>query len=114
MTLSSKQLIEKLQTNPTSISFQETIETIDSEYEFSPVAFTNGSQENAANENNGSCKILSFAKLHNLSKEQTLELFGDFYRKDVVLNPTKEDHQNIRQFMIHGWDGVIFTKAALK
>ena len=86
---------------------------IDNEYEFTPTAFKNGEQVNQANENNGSCKIFSFAKLNNIGQAQTLQLFGDFYRKDVLEHPEATDHQNIRQFILHGWDGVTFENDAL-
>lgn len=111
--LTSQTLIEQLNTQPETVSFQDVIAVIDNEYTFAPTAFTNGEQRNGANENNGSCKILSFAKLNNLSSAATLHLFGDFYRKDVLQNPTATDHQNIRQFMINGWDGVAFEDQAL-
>ena len=36
-----------------------------------------------------------------------LQLWGQYYR-DVLAKPDGEDHQNIRQFMKNGWDGVPF------
>lgn len=77
-------------------------------YNFSPTAFRNGETYNEENQNNGSCKIFSFAKKMNLNKEQTLHLFGDFYRKDVLENPENTDHQNIRNFIKFGWEGISF------
>ena len=56
----------------------------------------------------------SFAKQINLSKEQTLTLFGEFYREDVLNNPNGTDHQNIRNFIESGWDGISFDGEALK
>lgn len=56
----------------------------------------------------------SFAKLNQLSKDETLALFGDFYRTDVLQNPEGTDHQNIRNFMVSGWDGISFEGEALK
>lgn len=113
MILSSKQLINTLKTTPTFLSFDDTIATIDAEYDFSPTFFINGQQINQANENNGSCKIFSFAKLHSLNKDETLHLFGDFYRNDVLKHPNNKDHQNIRQFIEHGWQGISFEQTAL-
>lgn len=69
---------------------------------------------NEANQNNGSCKIFSFAKMNNLSEKDTLALFGDFYRNDVLQNPEGEDHQNIRNFIKYGWNGIQFTEDALE
>lgn len=111
--LTTQTLLEQLANAPESVAFQDTIAVIDSEYEFTPTAFQNGSQVNQANENNGSCKIFSFAKLNNISEASVLHLFGDFFRKDVLENPEGTDHQNIRQFMLNGWDGVKFEGVAL-
>lgn len=63
---------------------------------------------NEAGRNEGSCKISALARLHGLDQSQTLALFGDYYRKDVLENPTGNDHQNIRNFMRDGWDGIVF------
>ncbi|MBW7675052.1 HopJ type III effector protein [Chryseobacterium chendengshani] len=96
------------------IQFKEVITLIDENYDFTPTKFTNGNAVNEADQNNGSCKIFSFAKLNDLSKEDTLDLFGEFYRDDVLKNPEGEDHQNIRNFIEFGWDGVSFEGEALK
>jgi len=106
-------LVEKLINQPESVEFSEVIETIDTFYQFTPTAFVNGETMNAENQNNGSCKIFAFAKLQNLSAEHTLACFGDFYRKDVLQNPDNDDHQNIRNFMRFGWQGVKFSGDAL-
>ncbi|BDX02497.1 type III effector [Marinomonas pontica] len=111
--LSTQTLIEKIKLSPEQVQFKEVIDVIEREYDFTPMAFTNGSQNNGINENNGSCKIFSFASIHQLSEAETLQLFGDFYRVDVLENPTAEDHQNIRQFIKHGWDGIYFETTAL-
>ncbi|TBR45114.1 type III effector [Marinomonas agarivorans] len=108
--MTSQQLIQALRATPANINFSDVINTIEKEYDFTPTYFKNGTQINNANENNGSCKILAFAKLHNLDKTETLQLFGDYYRLDVLNNPTGIDHQNIRQFMQHGWEQVSFDQ----
>lgn len=108
------EFINTLKQNPESISFQEVITLIDSNYTFIPTAFKNGKQQNNAGENNGSCKIFAFAKLNNLEKETTLVLFGSYYFDDVLKNPEGNDHQNIRNFMVFGWDGIIFDGNALE
>ena len=105
--------LEQLQANPKLITFQETIQVIEADYEFTPTAFQNGNQYNKAGENNGSCKIFAFAKLQNLSKEETLACFGAYYFEDVLQNPEATDHQNIRNFMQAGWDGIQFEGEAL-
>lgn len=107
-------LLEQLKNNPETIQFKEVIAHIDEQYDFTPTEFKNGNTVNEAGQNNGSCKVFSFAKLQGLSKEQVLPLFGEFYREDVLKNPEGTDHQNIRNFMEFGWDGISFEGEALK
>lgn len=107
-------LIDKIQNQPETILFPEVIEYIDSKYNFTPTPFTNGTTVNEANQNNGSCKLFYFAKIQKLSPEQTLHLFGDFYRMDVLGNPEGTDHQNIRNFMKFGWNGIVYEGVVLE
>lgn len=93
--------------------FTDVLAYIDATYDFTETAFDNGSQKNAAGENSGSCRVFSVAKLHDLSKENTLALFAEHY-EDVLNTPDGDNHQNIRQFMQHGWNGIIFYGNALK
>ncbi|MDX3773671.1 HopJ type III effector protein [Chromatiaceae bacterium AAb-1] len=102
----------QLSTEPDSISFEQSIALIDRTYLFTPAAFKNGDIYNQAGENNGSCKILAFGLLHQLSEAQTLLLFGDYYRQ-VINTPADTDHQNIRNFIRHGWDEVEFERQPL-
>ncbi|VAW72089.1 Type III effector HopPmaJ [hydrothermal vent metagenome] len=105
--------LKQLKDTPHSIHFQDTISVIDAHYDFTPTGFTNATLVNLADENNGSCKIFAFAQLENLSPEQTLHCFGDYYRKDVLQNPQSNDHQNIRNFMHSGWSGISFNARVL-
>lgn len=105
--------LEKLKQTPEAIVFSETIATIEENYDFTPTAFENGLQHNAAGENSGSCKLFSFAEIQNLSEEATLACFGAYYYEDVLQNPNGTDHQNIRNFMKTGWDGIAFYGSAL-
>lgn len=107
-------IFEQLEKSADEIKFKDAIAFIDEHYDFTPTRFTNGNTVNEADQNNGSCKVFSFAKLNALSKEETLALFGDFYRTDVLQNPDGDDHQNIRNFMEFGWDGISFEGEALK
>ncbi len=107
-------LFEQLGKSAEEIQFNDVIAFIDEQYDFTPTKFTNGNTVNEANQNNGSCKVFSLAKLNNLSKEDTLSLFGAFYREDVLKNPEGTDHQNIRNFIGYGWDGVSFEGEALQ
>lgn len=106
-------LFEQLEKSAEEIQFKEVIAFIDEHYDFTPTKFTNGNTVNEADQNNGSCKVFSFAKLNDLSKEETLSLFGAFYREDVLQNPEGTDHQNIRNFMNSGWEGISFEGKAL-
>jgi len=103
----------KLKNNPKSIEFCETMSVVDEHYNFTPTAFKNGSLENAAGQNSGSCKLFAFATSQKLSKEETLACFGQFYFKDVLNNPNGEGHQNIRNFMKTGFEGLYFENTAL-
>ena len=105
--------IEKLRHAPQNIVFQDTIAVIEANYNFTPTAFQNGDQHNAAGENSGSCKLFSFAKLHKLTKEETLACFGPIYFDEVLKDPNGTNHQNIRNFMRSGWDGITFEGEAL-
>lgn len=100
-----------------AVDFQDTMAVIAEHYHYLPTEFSNGlppSLLNEAGRNEGSCKIFAFAKLHALSQQQTLALFGDYYRNDVLQNPQGTDHQNIRNFMRDGWEGIVFRGEALQ
>jgi len=105
--------LDRLKDEPESIQFEDSMTVIESNYNFTPTTFRNGETLNEAGQNNGSCKILAFGQLNGLSVDETLACFGQFYRDDVLGNPEGEDHQNIRNFMQSGWDGVSFHGAAL-
>lgn len=105
--------ITQLKQNPETIAFTETIAIIEENYTFTPTAFQNGNQRNAAGENSGSCKLFAFAQLQNLTPEETLACFGGYYFDDVLKNPEGNDHQNIRNFMKTGWNGIQFEEEAL-
>lgn len=105
--------LNTLRTDPASVSFDDTMAAIAAAYAFTPTAFTNGDVVNAAGQNSGSCKLLAFAKLNGLTKEETLACFGAYYREDVLKHPDGNDHQNIRNFMRYGWDGVTFETMPL-
>jgi hypothetical protein len=106
--------LSKLSTTPESIQFDDTMAVINDAYEFTPTSFTNGEVKNEAGQNSGSCKLLAFALLNKLSEQQTLACFGAYYRDDVLKNPGGTDHQNIRNFMKHGWAGVKFDGMPLR
>lgn len=94
------------------INFAAVLANIDDQYTHVPTAFKNGDQTNSSTENQGSARALFYARLNNLSKEETLRLFAEHYQ-NVLDNPTANNHQNIRQFMLSGWEGVLFEGTVL-
>nr|WP_243430719.1 HopJ type III effector protein [Pseudomonas sp. 51_B] len=93
--------------------FADTLAFIASNYSYQPQAFNNGDVENAAGQNEGSCKTLGLALLEGLSDEQALLAFGEHYR-DVLATPEGSDHGNIRALIKHGLAGVKFAAQPLK
>ncbi|WBX73559.1 HopJ type III effector protein [Tenacibaculum pacificus] len=102
-----------LKNTPKNIQFSDTISVIEENYNFTPSAFKNGDLENASTQNLGSCKVLSFAVKQELSKEEALACFAQYYFIDVLENPTATDHQNIRNFMNTGFEGLSFENETL-
>ncbi|WP_313026373.1 HopJ type III effector protein [Pseudomonas lopnurensis] len=93
--------------------FSETLAFIESAYEYQPSRFVNGSLENAAGENEGSCKTLGMALLEGFTTEEALLAFGEHYQA-VLANPSGSDHRNIRALMETGLPGVRFDKPPLE
>ncbi|MBH2034398.1 MAG: HopJ type III effector protein [Pseudomonadales bacterium] len=92
--------------------FADTLSFISAGYDYQPQAFNNGGVENAAGQNEGSCKTLGLALLEGLSDEEALLAFGEHYCS-VVATPEGSDHGNIRALMAHGLAGVKFTAQPL-
>ncbi|MCQ6956781.1 HopJ type III effector protein [Mucilaginibacter aquariorum] len=103
-------LITALKEN--TLAFNNVIEFIETYYQHQPTAFKNGDAYNEATQNQGSAKVFAFAQINNLDAADTLHLFAEHYQS-VLANPTATDHQNIRQFMAHGWPGIAFEGEAL-
>jgi hypothetical protein len=112
------QLVRRIKANPEKVEFQEVITIIEEHYFYTPTPFYNGVDNdciiNNAGENEGSCKIFSFAHDQQLNKTQTLHCFGQYYRGDVANHPENTDHSNIRSFIKYGWEGITFKDSALK
>ena len=96
------------------VSFQESVAVVGAYYDYTPSRFVNGGVVNEAGANEGSCKLFYFAKLHGLTAEQTLGLFGDYYWRDVLEHPDGAGHANIRAFMRQGWAGIAYDGEALR
>lgn len=105
--------LDKLNCAPETLEFSDTMAVIEENYCFTETAFVNGDQQNDTGQNSGSCKLFAFALLHKLSQAQTLACFGGYYRDDVLQHEKGNDHQNIRQFMVTGWQGVNFVASPL-
>lgn len=116
MTDSIDQLLLRVKSGE-PIEFEETIAVIDENYRYTPTRFTNGLGEaqvvSEPGTNIGSLKIFSFASENCLTEAETLQLFGKFYREDVLHHPEGTDHMNIRTFMKSGWSGIQFDAQAL-
>ncbi|SEM31167.1 HopJ type III effector protein [Pseudomonas sp. ok272] len=94
-------------------AFADTLAFIAAGYDYQPQAFNNGGVENAAGQNEGSCKTLGLALLEGLSDEEALLAFGEHYRS-VLATPEGNDHSNIRALMSHGLAGVTFQAQPLR
>ena len=108
-----QQFKTKLKANPTSILFVETMQVIEDNYTFTPTSFTNGDIKNNAGENSGSCKLFAFAINQKLTKKEALFCFGEHY-KNVLEDVYGTSHQNIRNFMKTGFEGLSFKGEALE
>ncbi|MBC3346926.1 HopJ type III effector protein [Pseudomonas sp. SWRI196] len=93
--------------------FADTLAFIANGYDYQPQAFRNGDVDNAAGQNEGSCKTLGLALLEGLSDEEALLAFGEHYRS-VLATPEGSDHGNIRALMAHGLAGVKFEAPPLQ
>ncbi|MCU1738083.1 MULTISPECIES: HopJ type III effector protein [Pseudomonas] len=92
--------------------FADTLAFVAAGYDYQPQAFSNGGVENAAGQNEGSCKTLGLALLEGLSDQEALLAFGEHYRS-VLATPEGNDHGNIRALIAHGLAGVKFAQAPL-
>jgi hypothetical protein len=114
--MSLSTFLEKVKNNQ-NISFDSTLSVITENYHYEPTEFSNGLAKdrliNAAGTNEGACKIFSFSLLNQLSQQQTLNLFGDYYKKEGLEDPAGNGHQNIRNFIKYGWEGISFNQQAL-
>jgi hypothetical protein len=111
--MTTQEFKSKLKTNPTEITFAETMQVIDANYNFTPTTFTNGDIKNEAGKNSGSCKLFAFAIHQKITKAATLFCFGVHY-KSVLDDEKGTSHQNIRNFLKTGFEGLSFKSEALE
>lgn len=107
-----QQFKTKLEASPTTITFAETMQVIEDSYNFTPTSFTNGELKNNVGENTGSCKVFALAKHQKLTKQATLFCFGEHYQ-NVLEDDKGSSHQNIRNFMKTGFEGLSFESEAI-
>ncbi len=107
------QFIQTLDENPDSLALDDTLAVIDSMYDFTPVAFSNGDLHNAAGEAVRSCRMYAFARRHGLTEAQTLRCFGEHYR-EVLADPDGTSHRTIRIFMKTGFAGLRYSADPLR
>lgn len=93
-------------------AFATTLAFVAEGYDYRPTRFVNGEVENAAGQNEGSCKTLGLARFEGLSDEEALLAFGEHYRA-VLATPEGSDHANIRALIAHGLAGVHFDAPPL-
>ncbi|MDF2446895.1 MAG: HopJ type effector protein [Moraxellaceae bacterium] len=108
-------LLERLRNG--EADFEEVIAHINAHYDYTPTRFSNGlgvdPVVNDAGKNEGSCRVFALAQLLQLAETDTVQLFGRFYREDVLKHPDGNDHGNIRRFLKDGWAGIRFEGRAL-
>ena len=71
--MKTEEYLNKLKSGA-SIKFSDFIELIDSEYNFSNIAFENGEIINSKSENQGSAKVFCFGHMHSLSEVESASL----------------------------------------
>jgi hypothetical protein len=100
-----------IQLNNQQADFEDVQSFIAQHYDYRPCRFINGVGQNPvineAGQNEGSCRLFALAQLYQLSEQDTLRLYGRFFR-EVVANPEGSDHANIRRFINDGWAGIQF------
>ncbi|PQJ80259.1 HopJ type III effector protein [Polaribacter porphyrae] len=102
----------RLEANPLKITFSETMQVIEANYHFIPTSFANGDIKNEVGENSGSCKLFAFAMHQKLTKEEALFCFGEHYQS-VLNDANGTSHQNIRNFMKTGFEGLDYQGEVL-
>lgn len=105
---------EKVKSAPNEVEFSDTMQVIETYYEFEPTAFTNGKLYNEVGQNSGSCKLFAFSKDQEFTTEETLACFGKFYFDEVLNDPDGTGHQNIRNFMKTSFGELVFNGTPLK
>lgn len=96
-----------------NFQFETTLAFIEQYYNFTPSAFNNGGVKNAADQNQGSCKVFALAQLLDLNQQQALQCFGQHYR-DVLATPDVDNHHNLRRVLKEGLANITFDTFPLE
>lgn len=102
-----REFVEKIKKNEITVTYQETIDFLDKHYDYFEVPFKCGDISYEPNVKKGAAKIFSFGLMTKMSVDETLRLFGEYYRD---LTPDGTDRPNIRNFIKYGWPGVTFDR----
>ncbi|NYT26728.1 HopJ type III effector protein [Candidatus Thiodubiliella endoseptemdiera] len=94
------------------MDFNDLMTLIDDNFNYTSASFTNGDLQNAADENQGSAKLFCFGAINQLTQLETLHCFGQYYQ-EVLADSNGTAHQNIRNFIIYGWEGLKFDSPVL-
>ena len=89
----------------TKFCFKDFLSIIDKEFNFTPCIFYIGKKENAAWENTGSLKVITYAIMMWYDTQEALKLFGEHY-KEVCETPDGDSHPNIRALQEEGLKSV--------
>ncbi len=93
-------------------NFADSLDFIDTWFEFTPTAFNNNGLFNNENENHGSAKIFALAQLLSLNKQQVLLCFGEHYRN--LAKTPENSHLNIRMLINTELAGIEFDHQPLQ
>jgi len=107
-----EQFLERIRCGE-AVAFDDSLHIVNAYYHYRSSAFQNGLVDNAAGQNENSCRFFAFARLNGLNVEQTLQLFGEHYH-NVLENPQDSTHPNLRAFIQHGWSGIVFAEEPLR
>ena len=111
--MNTEQFLKKLKLGG-KLKFSDFLALIDSEYNFSNIAFKNGDIFNSKHENQGSAMVFCFGHMYSLSELEVLHCFAEHYHSVIQNSNDETSHLNIRSFMVHGWDALLIDFDALK
>jgi hypothetical protein len=88
------------------------MQVIEGNYNFTPTRFANRELKNNVGENMGSCKLFAFTKHQKFTKQATLFCYAAYYQY-VLKDAYGSSHQNIKNFIKTGFEGLSFKNEAI-